>query len=83
MRLFLQSVAAQVGQFTPAEMASLSESVTNLITLAMGDLHPLDVEHSRCTTLTHTCAIAQCARYNPVHSIDRVRIGLLPLSIRC
>jgi AraC-like DNA-binding protein len=52
MRLFLQSVAGRIGQFTPGEMASLSESATNLITLAMGNLHPLDVEHSRCKTLT-------------------------------
>lgn len=52
MRLFLQTVAAQVGQFTPAEMLSLSETATNLIALAMGDLHPLDTEHSRCKTLT-------------------------------
>jgi AraC-like DNA-binding protein len=52
MRLFLQSVAEQIGQFTAAEMASLSETATNIITLAMGNLHPLDAEHSRCKTLT-------------------------------
>lgn len=52
MRMFLQSIAGQIGQFTAAEMASLSEAATNVITLAMGNLHPLDAEHSKCKTLT-------------------------------
>lgn len=52
MRMFLQSIAGQIGQFTAAEMSSLSEAATNIITLAMGDLHPLDAEHSKCKTLT-------------------------------
>jgi AraC-like DNA-binding protein len=52
MRMFLQSIAGQIGAFTSAEMASLSEAATNVITLAMGNLHPLDAEHSRCKTLT-------------------------------
>ncbi|GKQ30156.1 helix-turn-helix domain-containing protein [Pseudomonas syringae pv. theae] len=51
MRLFLQGVAAQIGQFTSAEMVSLSESATNLIALAMGNLYPLDTERSSCKTL--------------------------------
>lgn len=51
MRLFLQGVAAQIGQFTSSEMATLSESATNLISLAMGNMYPLDTEHSSCQTL--------------------------------
>jgi AraC-like DNA-binding protein len=54
MRSFLESLNSQIGQFTPAEMARLSESITHLITLTLGHLQPMDPEHSRSQALTLT-----------------------------
>ena len=52
MRMFLESVTSQISQFSAAEMVRLSESATNLIALTLGNLQPLDPEHSRCQALT-------------------------------
>jgi AraC-like DNA-binding protein len=52
MRSFLESIASQIGQFTPIEMARLSESITHLIALTLGHLQPMDSEHSRSQALT-------------------------------
>lgn len=52
MRSFLESISSQIGQFTPLEMARLSESVTHLIALTLGHLQPMDPERSRSQALT-------------------------------
>ncbi|MFZ6049575.1 helix-turn-helix domain-containing protein [Pseudomonas sp. CR3202] len=51
MRTFLESMTAQIGQFTPAEMAKLSDTATHLIALTLGNLQPLDPEHCRSRAL--------------------------------
>jgi AraC-like DNA-binding protein len=52
MRLFLESVTSQIGQFSATEMIKLSESATNLIALTLGNLQTLEPEHSRNQALT-------------------------------
>ena len=52
LRMFLESVTAQINQFSAAEMVKLSESATNLIALTLGNLQTLDAEHSRSQALT-------------------------------
>lgn len=52
MRSFLESISSQIGQFTPLEMARLSESATHLIALTLGHLQPMDPDHSRSQALT-------------------------------
>lgn len=54
LRSFLETTTAQVGQFTAQEMARLSESATHLIAMTLGNLQPLDPEHSRTQALTLT-----------------------------
>lgn len=52
MRMFLEGLTSQISQFTPTEMLTLSESATSLIALALGNVQPLDPEHSRGRALT-------------------------------
>lgn len=54
LRAFLETLSSQIGQFTPAEMARLSESATHLIALTLGNLQSGDTEHSRTQALTLT-----------------------------
>lgn len=54
LRAFLETLSTQIGQFTPAEMARLSESATHLIALTLGNLQPSDREHTRTQALTLT-----------------------------
>ncbi|WP_225614702.1 helix-turn-helix domain-containing protein [Pseudomonas sp. PDM18] len=54
LRSFLETLSTQIGEFTPQEMARLSESATHLIALTLGNLQNLAPDHSRSQMLTLT-----------------------------
>lgn len=54
LRSFLETLSTQIGEFTPQEMARLSESATQLIALTLGNLQHLAPDHSRSQMLTLT-----------------------------
>lgn len=54
LRSFLETLSSQIGEFTPQEMARLSESATHLIALTLGNLQNLAPDLSRSQMLTLT-----------------------------
>ncbi len=52
LRSFLETLCAQVGEFSCQEMARLSESAVHLIALALGTVTSNEPEHSRSQALT-------------------------------